>query len=115
MHWPKQGIRTAVWGWGMNSRRQIFWKPGDIRFYTGIFTAGTEKLLVFLEVKYRKSEAGGHPLEAVDRRKQRRICKTAVYYCLHYGYGEYMPCRFDVIGILGEEIIHVEDAFPFQG
>ena len=77
--------------------------------------ARQEKTLVFLEVKYRNSEAGGHPLEAVDRRKQRRICKTAVYYCLHYGYGEYMPCRFDVIGILGEEIIHVEDAFPFQG
>ncbi len=72
------------------------------------------RTLVFLEVKYRKNETGGHPLEAVDKRKQRRICKTAVYYCLRFGYGEYTPCRFDIIGILGEEIIHVEDAFSFQ-
>lgn len=73
------------------------------------------KMLVFLEVKYRKDETGGHPLEAVDWRKQRRICKTALYYCLRCGYGETTPCRFDVIGILGEEIIHVEDAFYYSG
>ncbi|EOS21464.1 hypothetical protein C806_04447 [Lachnospiraceae bacterium 3-1] len=70
--------------------------------------------LVFLEVKYRKNIKGGHPLEAVDVRKQRRICKTAAYYCMRYGYGESTPCRFDVIGILGEEMFHVEDAFPFR-
>lgn len=72
------------------------------------------KYLVFLEVKYRKDAKGGHPLEAVDIRKQRRICKTAAYYCLRYGYGEHTPCRFDVIGILEKEIIHIENAFPFQ-
>lgn len=71
--------------------------------------------LVFAEVKYRKGTGGGHPLEAVDRQKQRRICKTAIYYCLCHGYGEDTPCRFDVVGILGEEVVHVEDAFPFQG
>ena len=70
--------------------------------------------LVFLEVKYRRDAKGGHPLEAVDIRKQRRICKTAAYYCLRYGYGEHTPCRFDVIGILEKEIIHIENAFPFQ-
>lgn len=69
--------------------------------------------LVFAEVKYRKSTRGGHPLEAVDAPKQRRICRTAAYYCLRHGYGEDTPCRFDVIAILGEEIIHIEDAFPF--
>ena len=72
------------------------------------------KYLVFVEVKYRKNDAGGHPLEAVDVRKQRRICKTAGYYCLRYGYAEGTPCRFDVIGILGTEIIHVEDAFSYR-
>lgn len=72
------------------------------------------KYLVFAEVKYRKDGKGGHPLEAVDRFKQRRICKTAEYYRFRHGYGEETPCRFDVIGILGTEIIHVEHAFPFQ-
>lgn len=70
--------------------------------------------LVFVEVKYRKDNRGGHPLETVDVRKQRRICKTADYYCLRYGYGEDTPCRFDVVGIAGEEVIHVENAFYYQ-
>lgn len=72
------------------------------------------KYLVFVEVKYRSNEKGGHPLEAVDARKQQHICKTAEYYCLCQGYGENVPCRFDVIGILGTKIIHIENAFPFQ-
>ena len=70
--------------------------------------------LVFVEVKYRKDIRGGHPLEAVNLSKQRKICRTAEYYCLRYGYGEETPCRFDVIGILGTEMIHVEHAFPFR-
>lgn len=73
--------------------------------------ARQETYLVFVEVKYRKNGSGGHPLEAVDHRKQRRIFQTAKYYCLRFGYGENTPCRFDVIGILGTEITHVENAF----
>lgn len=69
--------------------------------------------LVFVEVKYRR-RGGVHPLEAVDIRKQRRICRTADYYCLRYGYQENTPCRFDVVGISGDEIIHVEDAFLYR-
>ena len=68
--------------------------------------------LVFVEVKYRR-RGGEHPLEAADVRKQRRICRTADYYCLRYGYQEDTPCRFDVVGISGDEIIHVEDAFSY--
>ena len=70
-----------------------------------------EGYLVFVEVKYRKNDRGGHPLETVDVRKQRRVCRTAEYYCLSHGLGETTPCRFDVVGIIGNEIIHVEDAF----
>ena len=71
------------------------------------------KYLVFVEVKFRKNAKGGHPLEAVDIRKQKRICKTADWFCLRYGYSEGVPYRFDVIGIMGEEIIHIEDAFSY--
>ncbi|MCI9136854.1 MAG: YraN family protein [Lachnospiraceae bacterium] len=73
--------------------------------------ASQGRYLVFVEVKYRKDDRGGHPLEAVDKRKQQRVRKTAEYYCLKYGHGESTSCRFDVIGILGEEIFHIEDAF----
>lgn len=71
------------------------------------------KYLVFVEVKYRKSDSGGHPLEAVDIRKQKRICRTADWFCYRHGYLEGIPCRFDVIGIMGEEIVHVKDAFYY--
>lgn len=69
------------------------------------------RYLVFVEVKYRAPNSGGHPLEAVDVRKQRRIGKTADFYLLRYGYGEDTPCRFDVVGILGEKMIHLRNAF----
>ncbi len=71
------------------------------------------KYLVFVEVKYRATGSGGHPLEAVDAHKQRRICKTAEFYLLRYGYAEGTPCRFDVVGMIGDEALHVRDAFAY--
>ena len=71
------------------------------------------KYLVFVEVKYRKNDSGGHPLEAVGVQKQQRICRTADYYCLRCGYGGETHCRFDVVGIMGEEVFHIKDAFPY--
>lgn len=73
-------------------------------------------VLVFLEVKYRGSACCGTPLEAVDARKQRRISRAAMYYYAGHGYGEERPCRFDAIGIDGSgTVVHVENAFEFQG
>ncbi|NBH14123.1 YraN family protein [Lachnospiraceae bacterium] len=75
--------------------------------------ARDEGYLVFVEVKYRESSRSGYPLEAVDGRKRRKICRTADAYCLRYGYSEGTPCRFDVVGIRGDEIIHILDAFEY--
>lgn len=69
-------------------------------------------MTVYLEVKYREDHRCGHPLEAVDVRKQKRICKSAVYHRMQRGISESCPCRFDVIGIDGNrELIHIENAF----
>lgn len=67
--------------------------------------------LVFIEVKYRSNEKKGEPLSAVDYRKQRRIYKTAQWYLNENKIGTETPCRFDVIGILGEKITWIRDAF----
>ncbi len=72
------------------------------------------KYLVFVEVKYRREGAAVHPLESIGWAKQRRICKTAAYYCLRHNYPEGTPCRFDIIGILGDAFFHIEDAFPYS-
>ena len=63
--------------------------------------------LVFAEVKYRRTAACGNPLEAVGKRKQQSISRTAAYYCLSHGYGTDTPCRFDVIAVLGEERLNI--------
>ncbi|MDD3221533.1 MAG: YraN family protein [Clostridia bacterium] len=76
--------------------------------------AQKDSILVFFEIKFRRNEACGGPLEAVDLRKQRKICKTALYYYSTHGYSENIQCRFDVIGIYGNESIHhIENAFDF--
>lgn len=119
----KAGNENRSLGMAFEQQAAEFLKEKDYQILTANFrsrygeidlVARQGKYLVFVEVKYRKDIRGGHPLEAVNLSKQRKICRTAEYYCLRYGYGEETPCRFDVIGILGTEMIHVEHAFPFR-
>lgn len=70
--------------------------------------------LVFCEVKYRKDDRKGEPLEAVNLEKQKRISKAAGYYIARTC-NINMPCRFDVVGILGNEIQVVKNAFEYIG
>lgn len=67
--------------------------------------------LVFIEVKYRASGKMGHALEAVTSRKREVIRKVASYYLLTHGMGMDVPCRFDVVGITGEEVMLIKNAF----
>ena len=72
--------------------------------------------LVFLEVKYRSSQAQGLPEESVNLRKQRIISRVALYYLRRYGYGEATPVRFDVVAVFGEDTFSVslyQNAFEF--
>ena len=73
--------------------------------------ASLQGYLIFIEVKYRKNLKSGSPLEAVGPSKQNRIRQAARYYLYSHGYGEDQPCRFDVIGILGSQIILIQNAF----
>lgn len=71
------------------------------------------RMLCFVEVKYRRTVRSGYPIEAVDRHKQRRICRCADFYRVRYHVPEDMPCRFDVIAILGEQITWYKNAFDY--
>lgn len=55
--------------------------------------------LVFVEVKTRRGNALGDPLEGIDRRKQRQIIKAAREYLMKHDCHERI-CRFDGIGVL---------------
>jgi len=71
--------------------------------------------LVFVEVKYRRTDTFGNPLEAVNATKQKRICRAASYFCVRYGYSMDRSFRFDVVAILGNgKITHVENAFEYR-
>ena len=71
-------------------------------------------MLVFVEVKYRKSGRHGSPFEAVDLRKQRTICRCADFYRVRFGVSADQPCRFDVVGISGSEIRLIRNAFSYR-
>lgn len=55
--------------------------------------------IIFVEVKLRKPGALVSGLESVDRRKQRRLIKTAAWYLQAMKSPKELPCRFDVVAI----------------
>ncbi len=58
-----------------------------------------QNTLVFVEVRYRKSERYGTAIETVDRRKQRKLLRTALLYLKIHHLSDSTPCRFDILGI----------------
>lgn len=72
------------------------------------------KYLVFVEVKERSTMSMGHGFEAVDGRKQARICQAAQYYLKRYHIDPQMPVRFDVVSIDRGRIRLIRNAFPFR-
>ncbi len=69
------------------------------------------KELVFVEVKYRRDLEKGDPAEAVHFLKQKKVRDSARGYLYQHRLGEDIPCRFDVVAILGQEIRLIKDAF----
>lgn len=74
------------------------------------------RTIVFVEVKTRASHAAGHPAEAVDVDKQRRIAHLALRYLRRHGLLEHR-WRFDIVAVTWPAdqrrpvIEHFPDAF----
>lgn len=69
-------------------------------------------VLVFTEVKQRKSADFGRPEEFVTATKRQKLLKTAQLYIMRNKFGG--NARFDVVEVLGEkkpEIRHIKNAF----
>ena len=68
--------------------------------------------LVFVEVRYRENAEFGGALASITRSKQNKLRRTAEFYLLEK-FGNTPPaCRFDAIGIEGEDTIEwVKNAF----
>jgi putative endonuclease len=76
-------------------------------------------LLVFVEVKFRRSEVFGRPIESVNRNKRRLLCRAAARYLVKLK-NPRVCYRFDVVEVVGspgvgvKKICHTENAFPMD-
>jgi putative endonuclease len=74
--------------------------------------------IVFVEVKTRRGDGFGAPLEAIDAAKRRQVARVADEFLRQHGLEE-RDIRFDVVGVtaLGWRwrVEHVEDAFEGEG
>lgn len=69
--------------------------------------------LVFVEVKKRNTPAFGDPLHAIDRRKKQHLIKSALFYMKsHNAFNQ--KVRFDVVGIEGDNIKIIKNAFMVE-
>ncbi len=90
--------------------------PGEL----DLVAVDTDRTIVFVEVKTRQSQKAGHPAEAVDHPKQRRLSRLAVTYLKAHGLLEYRA-RFDVIAVIWPQgkwfpkIEHFKNAFEAIG
>ncbi len=57
--------------------------------------------LLFIEVRYRKSDDYGGAIASVNKKKQRRLILAASHYMQKYGITNKVACRFDVMAISG--------------
>lgn len=76
--------------------------------------------LVFVEVKTRRSDVAGHPVEAVTRAKQKKLTGLALHYLKSHGQLE-SRARFDVVAVIwprqgrSVDVKHFPNAFPAIG
>jgi putative endonuclease len=77
--------------------------------------------LVFVEVKTRKDDSHGSPIEAVSPTKVKRVSAAAAVYLTGFA-GPYGACRFDIVAVGPErnwlgwpKVRHFENAFPVDG
>ena len=78
------------------------------------------RTVVFVEVKTRRSQDAGHPSDAVDLDKQRRLTRLALAFLKRHNLLEY-PSRFDIVAVTWPEgqkkpqIDHIQNAFEATG
>jgi len=77
------------------------------------------QVLVFVEVKARRTEEFGGAVHAVHRRKQEKLIQLASQYLARHHLSK-RTCRFDVIVLQGAEaslpqVEHIQNAFDVPG
>lgn len=96
----RQGLRPVARNWSCrHGEIDLVMRDGD--------------QLVFIEVRLRTPRGFASGIESVDRHKQRKLIQAASAYLAAHPEVQVMPCRFDVIGIAGDdgELEWIRNAF----
>ncbi|MEI8015646.1 MAG: YraN family protein [Nitrospira sp.] len=77
------------------------------------------QVLVFVEVKARRTDAFGGAIHAVHQRKQEKLIRLAAQYLTRHHIKDRL-CRFDVVLLqgtdtVGSQIEHIQNAFEVSG
>jgi putative endonuclease len=77
------------------------------------------RVLVFVEVKARRTDAFGGVIQAVHQRKQKKLIQLAAQYLARHHIKDRL-CRFDVVLLQGTDaavprIEHIQNAFEVSG
>ncbi len=67
----------------------------------------------FGEVKFRENLKNGLPEEAVDKRKQRKICRASDHFRMMNALDESLSYRFDVLSLTPGSIKWLKNAFEY--
>lgn len=71
-----------------------------------------DAMLVFVEVRLRRSVEFGHPAESIDHGKRRRVRRAAEHYLTVRRGRNWPVCRFDVVTIVGDRDRQTTEWFP---
>ncbi|HSW94192.1 MAG TPA: YraN family protein [Gammaproteobacteria bacterium] len=70
-----------------------------------------EKEIVFVEVRSRAPNHYGDAIDSINRNKQKKILRTALFFLQQKKWLDKINCRFDVIGVHVDHIEWIKDAF----
>ncbi|MBB3047089.1 putative endonuclease [Litorivivens lipolytica] len=70
--------------------------------------------LVFIEVRFRRSNRYGGAAASVDARKQLKLAKAAQFFLLRHRALQNAACRFDVIAVSGKNVQPGSDQLEFD-
>ena len=67
----------------------------------------------FGEVKFRENLLNGLPEEAVDRKKQKKICRASDHFRMKNSLDESLSYRFDVLSLTPESVKWLKNAYEY--
>lgn len=67
--------------------------------------------IVFVEVRSRSRQDYVDAIDSINRNKQKKILRTALFFLQQKKWLDKTNCRFDVIGIHHDQIEWIKDAF----